>query len=170
MPQSLSRILIHTVYSTKDRLPFLLDPELRDETHAYLAGCAKSLDCLPVRIGGTENHVHLLTTLSRTVTVADFVKETKRNTTLWVKEKTGHQDFSWQAGYGCFSVSESQLPVVAKYIDKQEEHHRKAHFRTNTGSFCGFMAKAGMRNTSGIDSGTDATPLGLGYTGAEFPG
>ncbi|MBG7607270.1 MAG: transposase [Verrucomicrobia bacterium] len=57
-------------------------------------------------MGGTEDHVHLLTTLSRTVTVADFVKETKRNTTLWVKEKTGHQDFSWQAGYGCFSVSE----------------------------------------------------------------
>jgi len=129
MPQSLSRILIHTVYSTKDRLPFLLDPELRDETHAYLAGCAKSLDCLPVRIGGTENHVHLLTTLSRTVTVADFVKETKRNTTLWVKEKTGHQDFSWQAGYGCFSVSESQLPVVARYIDNQEEHHRKSTFQ-----------------------------------------
>ena len=106
MPQSLSRILIHTVYSTKDRLPFLRDPEFRGETHAYLAGCAKALACLPVRIGGTEDHVHLLTTLSRTITVADFVKETKRKTTLWVKEKTGHQDFSWQAGYGCFSVSE----------------------------------------------------------------
>ncbi len=61
--------------------------------------------------------------------MANFVKETKRNTTLWVKKKTGHQDFSWQAGYGSFSVSESQLPVVAKDVDNQEEHHRKSTFQ-----------------------------------------
>ncbi len=61
--------------------------------------------------------------------MADFVKETKRNTTLWVKKKTGPQDFSWQAGYGSFSVSESQLPVVPKYVDDQEEHLRKSTFQ-----------------------------------------
>ena len=129
MHQSLSRILIHTVFSTKGRLPFLSDPQFRGETHAYLAGCAKTLDCLPVRIGGTGDHVHLLTTLSRTITVADFVKETKRNTTLWIRKTTANRDFSWQSGYGCFSVSESNLTAVARYVENQEEHHRKSTFQ-----------------------------------------
>ncbi len=75
MPQSLSRLLIHTVFSTKNRAPLLRDPAFRDALHAYLGGCAKTLDCLPIYIGGTEDHVHLLTTLSRTLAIADFIKE-----------------------------------------------------------------------------------------------
>lgn len=82
MPQSLSRILIHTVFSTKNRAPLLREPSFRDEMHAYLGGCANTLGCLPIRIGGTEDHVHLLTTLSRTVAVAEFIKEVKRKITF----------------------------------------------------------------------------------------
>ena len=129
MPQSLSRVLIHTVFSTKNRAPLLRDPDLRDELHAYLGGCAKTIDCQPVGIGGTEDHVHLLTSLSRTVAISEFVKEIKRNSSLWAKEKEGLRDFSWQSGYGCFSVSESQVLVVSRYIENQEEHHRKITFQ-----------------------------------------
>ena len=128
MPQSLSRVLIHTVFSTKNRAPLLRDPGLRDELHAYLGGCAKAIDCQPVRIGGTEDHVHLLTSLSRTVTISEFVKEIKRNSSLWAKGSEGLRDFSWQSGCGCFSVSESQVLVVSRYIENQEEHHRKKSF------------------------------------------
>ena len=129
MPQSLSRVLIHSVFSTKNRAPLMRDPAFRDQLHAYLGGCAKTLGCQPIRIGGTEDHVHLLTSLSRTLAVADFIKETKRNSTLWAKEMEDHKDFAWQTGYGCFSVSESQLPVVSRYIETQEEHHRKTTFQ-----------------------------------------
>ncbi|MDQ8189255.1 IS200/IS605 family transposase [Roseibacillus persicicus] len=129
MPQSLSRVLIHTVFSTKNRLPFLQDVSLRDELHSYLGGCAKRLDCQPVRVGGVEDHVHLLTVLSRTIAISEFVKEVKRNSTGWAKEREGMEDFAWQAGYGCLSVSESQVELVSQYIEKQEEHYRKRTFQ-----------------------------------------
>jgi len=129
MPQSLARVLIHTVFSTKNREPLLRDSAFRDEMHSYLGGCAKMMDCLPVRVGGVEDHVHLLTALSRKVTLAEFVKEIKRNSTLWAKGERGQLEFGWQAGYGCFSVSESQVQAVSRYIENQEEHHRKITFQ-----------------------------------------
>ena len=114
MPQSLSKIYIHTVFSTKNREPFLSDDALRDELHAYMGGIAKQLDCYPIRVGGTADHVHLLTVLVRTRTVADFVKEVKRVSSAWLHEK-GVSGFKWQAGYASFSVSESMLETVLKY-------------------------------------------------------
>jgi len=130
MSQSLARVLIHTVFSTKGREPFFRDAAFRSEVHAYLGGCAKALDCLPLQIGGVADHVHLLTTLSRTLSMAEFVKEIKRVSTNWVQERGGmfHQ-FHWQAGYGCFSVSESKAQAVVRYITQQEEHHRKITFQ-----------------------------------------
>ncbi len=129
MPQSLSRILIHTVFSTKNRAHFFKEAVFRDELHSYLGGCANSLNCFPIQISGVEDHVHLLTTLSRTVAVADFVKEVKRNSTLWAKDEKGQGDFAWQSGYGCFSVSESQVETVSRYVENQEGHHRKITFK-----------------------------------------
>jgi len=128
MPQSLSRIYIHTVFSTKNREPFLPDPSLREELHAYMGGIAKQLDCYPVRVGGTSDHVHLLTVLSRTATVASLVKEVKRVSSSWLHEK-GISGFKWQAGYASFSVSESQMEAVEKYVSNQLEHHRKISFQ-----------------------------------------
>ncbi len=137
MPQSLARILIHTVFSTKDRVPFLRDAAIRAEMHSVLGGCAKSLECNPIIVGGTPDHVHLLTTLARTVDVAEFVKETKRASTNWIKANKGeaYASFHWQAGYGCFSIGQSQVEDARRYITNQEEHHREVSFQDEFRAF-----------------------------------
>ncbi len=130
MPQSLAKILVHAVFSTKDRRPFLRDKSLRDELHRYLGGILTKHDCQPLIVGGVADHVHLLTTLSRTGTAADMVKEVKRGSSLWLKEKTpGLYDFAWQNGYGIFSIGFSQVEAVRNYITGQEEHHRQVSFQ-----------------------------------------
>ncbi len=130
MPQSLSRALIHTVFSTKDRFPFLANHDLRGEMHAYVGGIAKKLDCEPIRIGGIADHVHLLTTLSRTISIADFVKEVKRVSSIWIKERGGLQSkFRWQSGYGVFSVSPLDVDRLVCYIENQEAHHERTGFQ-----------------------------------------
>lgn len=134
MPQSLSRIYIHTVFSTKNREPFLSDVALREELHAYMGGIAKQLDCQPVCIGGVADHVHLLTVLARTKSVADLVKEIKRVSSIWLHEK-GNSSFKWQAGYASFSVSQSNLEQVGDYVKKQVEHHRNAGFQDELRQF-----------------------------------
>ena len=128
MPQSLANVLIHTVFSTKHRQPFLREEQLRDEMHRYLGGVAKTLGCQPLTVGGVEDHVHLLTTLSRTSTIADFVKETKRVSTVWVQGK-GRPGFHWQAGYGVFSVGQSEVERVRAYIRDQAVHHTGVSFQ-----------------------------------------
>jgi REP element-mobilizing transposase RayT len=87
MSQSLAKILVHTVFSTKDRRPYLRDRPLRDEMHAYLGGILLNLGCQPIIVGGAEDHVHLLSTLARTCSSADMVKEIKRGSSLWIKTK-----------------------------------------------------------------------------------
>jgi len=126
MPQSLSAVYIHLVFSTKDRRPLLRDKSQRDLLHAYLGSISKELDCPPILVGGTEDHVHLLCRLARTITQAEWVKELKRVSNLWLK-KQGREfaDFEWQGGYADFSVSRSNLEQVKRYIAGQEEHHFK---------------------------------------------
>ena len=130
MPQSLAKIILHTVFSTKDRRPFLRDKPLREELHRYIGGILTNLDCQPLIIGGVEDHVHILSTLSRTCEVAEMVKEVKRGSSLWLKTKSPDlRDFAWQNGYGVFSIGYSQVEEVQKYIAGQEEHHRKISFQ-----------------------------------------
>ena len=130
MPQSLAKILVHTVVSTQDRRPFLRDRALREELHRYLGGILTNLDCQPIIVGGVEDHVHLLCALSRTCNAAKMVKEVKRGSSLWIKTKnTDLQDFAWQSGYGIFSGGFSQFESVRQYIAGQEEHHRKISFQ-----------------------------------------
>ena len=130
VPQSLAKILVHTVFSTKDRRPFLRDKPLRDELHRYLGGIMTNLDCQPVIVGGVEDHVHLLCALSRTCDAAAMVKEVKRGSSLWLKTKSPDlADFAWQNGYGIFSIGFSQIASVRDYIAGQEEHHRKVSFQ-----------------------------------------
>jgi REP element-mobilizing transposase RayT len=130
MPQSLAKILVHTVFSTKARRPFLRDQALREELHRYLGGILAHLDCQPIIAGGVEDHVHLLCALSRTCNAADMVKEVKRGSSLWLKTKGPDlRDFAWQNGYGIFSVGFSQVGTVKEYIAGQEEHHRKISFQ-----------------------------------------
>ena len=136
MPQSLAKILVHTIFSTKDRRPLLRDKSLREELHCYLGGILAHHDCQPLIIGGTEDHVHILSTLPRTGNAAEMVKEAKRGSSLWLKTKSPDlHDFAWQNGYGIFSIGFSQVETVRNYIAGQEEHHRKVSFQDNTGNF-----------------------------------
>ncbi|MGB7624840.1 MAG: transposase [Terriglobia bacterium] len=130
MPQSLSSVYIHLVFSTKERWPFLKDKSLRGALHAYCGGISKTLDCPPIQIGGIEDHTHILARLGRTICQADWVKELKRVSNLWLKEQSScFAKFEWQAGYAAFSVSQSHLKKVQDYIAEQERHHRKMGFQ-----------------------------------------
>jgi REP element-mobilizing transposase RayT len=130
MAQSLAKILVHTVFSTKERRPFLKNRDVRIELHAYVGGILGNLDCQPIIVGGVEDHVHLLCALSRTQTAAGVVKEVKRGSTLWLKAQwTELAEFSWQSGYGMFSIGASQAPVVKRYIASQEMHHQTISFQ-----------------------------------------
>jgi len=136
MPQSLSNVHIHLIFSTKTRQPFLRDEEMRKSLHAYLAGIGKHLDCPAVRIGGVEDHVHILSRMSRTITIADWVKELKRASTIWLKEQgEALGDFQWQAGYAAFSVSQSNVGSVVEYIERQEAHHQRTTFQDELRAF-----------------------------------
>jgi REP element-mobilizing transposase RayT len=130
MPQSLSAVFIHLVFSTKDRRPLLRDKAARDALHSYLGGISKQLDCPPILVGGAEDHIHLLARFGRTITQAEWVKELKRVSNIWLKEKgRDYADIEWQGGYADFSVSQSNVEQVKQYIADQEEHHRKVGFQ-----------------------------------------
>ena len=130
MPQSLSAVYIHLVFSTKDRRLLLRDKSTRHALHSYLGGISKQLDCAPIQIGGVEDHVHVLARFGRTITQAEWAKELKRVSNAWLKERgPDFADFQWQGGYAAFSVSQSNLEKVKQYIASQEQHHRKMNFQ-----------------------------------------
>jgi len=129
MPQSLSNVLVHIVFSTKERQAFLSDPDLRAEMHRYLAGASSALGCSVVTVGGMTDHVHILARQARTITLAGWVRELKRRSALWVKGTKETGAFQWQAGYGAFSVSQSESVAVERYIARQEVHHRGLGFQ-----------------------------------------
>jgi len=137
MPQSLSRIYLHLIWSTKDRHQFLNNPDILKATHSYLAGAFKTLESIPIQIGGVSDHVHCLVTLPRTRTIADLVKEAKRVSTNWLKEQSPDlSKFHWQGGYSAFSVSQSNVDQVSRYILNQDEHHKKTSFKDEYREFC----------------------------------
>jgi putative transposase len=130
MPQSLAKVLVHVVFATKGRRPFLRDRAIREELHRYSGGILNRLDCPPIIVGGVEDHVHFLCGLSRTSSAADMVKEVKRGSSLWLKTMSPDlADFNWQNGYGIFSIGFSQIESVRDYIAGQEEHHRRVSFQ-----------------------------------------
>jgi putative transposase len=98
MPQSLSAVYIHLVFSTKNRYPFLRDEALRKDLHSFLGGTSKTLESPPLIVGGVEDHVHLLARFGRKITQAEWVKELKRVSNLWLKEEGDLTNFEWQAG------------------------------------------------------------------------
>jgi putative transposase len=130
MPQSLAQVYVHVVFSTKDRITFLLDADIRRQMHAYLATVFNAHDCHAVTIGGTLDHVHLLCTWSRTRTLAEVIGEAERASSKWAKTKGARlRTFQWQNGYGAFSVSHSNVGRVRAYIDGQDEHHKTMTFQ-----------------------------------------
>jgi REP element-mobilizing transposase RayT len=137
MPQSLTQIYLHIVFSTKDRRALLKDKPFRARTHAYLAGICKNLDCPALIVGGIEDHVHILCRFGKTTAVADLIRELKRDSSKWIKtEKRGLAEFHWQAGYGAFSISPSHLEALKVYILNQEEHHRREGFQAEFRRLC----------------------------------
>lgn len=129
MPQSLSRILIHLVFSTKNR-DRVISPALQPELHLYLSGILNGIDCPSLQVGGTEDHVHLFFGLSRTSTISAVVETVKTASSKWVKIKGGQfSKFHWQSGYGAFSVSQSDAETVIAYVKNQREHHQKMSFQ-----------------------------------------
>ena len=129
MPQSLSAVYIHLIFSTKERYPYLRDENLQEDLHAYLGEVSKRLDCPPIRVGGVEDHLHILSRFGRTITQAEWVKELKRVSNVWLKEEGKLRYFQWQAGYADFSVSASNLERVKKYIENQRQHHRRLGYQ-----------------------------------------
>jgi putative transposase len=130
MPQSFSAVYVHLVFSTKERRPFPRDLAVRDSLHGYLGAASKELECAPLRVGGVEDHVHLLCRQGRTISQADWAKEIKRVSSVWLKEQgRDYADFQWQTGYATFSVSQSNLPELTRYVAEQEQHHKKMSFQ-----------------------------------------
>ncbi len=129
MPQSLSRILVHLVFSTKGRERFIT-PSIQEELHPYLAGILNRTDCPSLQVGGTDDHVHLLFGLARTRSTAEVVETVKTSSSKWMKTKGSEVgSFHWQAGYGAFSVGPPQADATIAYIRNQAHHHRTATFQ-----------------------------------------
>ena len=130
MPQSLANVLLHIVFSTKNRAPFLQDPRIREEMNAYMVGTLAAIECPSLIVRTVADHLHCLCQLSRTKSIAKLVEEMKVESSSWVKRQgDALRDFHWQAGYGAFSVSQSNVPQVKTYIANQEEHHRRMTFQ-----------------------------------------
>lgn len=128
MPQSLVSDLIHIIFSTKNRKP-LISPEVEDELKAYLIGTLRKLDLPSIELNCVADHVHILCSLSRKIALMTLLEELKKTSSKWIKSKGPHlRDFYWQAGYGGFSVSVSNVDEVCQYIRGQQEHHRTVTF------------------------------------------
>ncbi len=135
MPQSLANVLLHIVFSTKNRAPFLQDPAIREEMNGYTVGTLKAIECPSLIVRTVEDHLHCLCQLSRTMSIAKLVEAMKVESSSWAKQQApALRDFHWQAGYGAFSVSQSNVGQVSTYIANQEEHHRKMTYQVSSGS------------------------------------
>src|SRR5437667_8236897 len=129
MSQSLAKNLLHLVFSTKHREPYL-SASRRPAIHAYLAGIFREWESPALRIGGVDDHVHILFQLHKTLALSKIVEEVKKGSSKWIKTQAQElSSFYWQNGYGAFSVSQSNVEAVIHYIDHQEDHHRRVTFQ-----------------------------------------
>ena len=135
MPQSLARLHIHLVFSTKNRERIITDA-VRSPLHAYMATVLQNLGCAPVLINSVEDHAHLLFDLARTISISQAVEDVKKSSSKWIKTQGPEfAGFAWQAGYGAFAVSESNVETVRTYIANQREHHRTKTFQEEYRAF-----------------------------------
>ncbi len=137
MPQSLASVWLHVVFSTKERRAYLQCDDFRNEMFRMIGHHVNEAGCVAVRTGGWHDHIHFVCGLSRTVTIAKLVEHVKVETSKWAKEATlGVSTFSWQAGYGAFSISQSNLEKVINYVNNQPEHHRRNTFQDEFRELC----------------------------------
>ncbi len=128
MSQSLANILVHLVFSTKNRERSISD-NVREELHAYIGGIVKNCHGILLKAGSVEDHIHLLVIHPRTISPSDLVKEIKIGSSKWLKDKLDYSAFHWQGGYGMFSISPSHKNAVMNYIATQKEHHKEISFQ-----------------------------------------
>jgi REP-associated tyrosine transposase len=135
MPQSLAKIYLHLVFSTKDRDRVIHDA-IRPDLHAYFGGVLHGMGCAPIEINSEPEHTHLLFLMSRTYSMAQVVEGLKTSSNQWLKAHGNRFDrFSWQRGYAAFSVSQSNADEVRSYIRNQREHHKKITFQDEIRAF-----------------------------------
>jgi REP element-mobilizing transposase RayT len=141
MPQSLSNVIIHIIFSTRDREPWL-DRDVRPRMHAYVATICRDQSAEAFLVGGVVDHLHIVTTLPRTLSQATMIETVKKTSSKWIKAlDRKYRGFYWQRGYGSFSVSPSQLQAVLDYVESQEEHHRTRSFQEE---YRDFLSKYGI--------------------------
>ena len=126
MPQSLVKILVHVVFSTKNRVD-LIHPEIEPAMYAYIHGIVENNGSKLIIGNGTPNHGHLLISMGKTIDVSGLVGKIKRGSSLWMKQH--EKAFYWQEGYGAFSIGESQVMRVVKYIENQKPHHERQEYK-----------------------------------------
>ena len=129
MSHSLSKLYVHIIFHIKNnQIPIRQEDE--KELYAYMGGIIKQKSSYPIKINGTENHIHILAIMSKNISLADFLEEIKKNSSRWIKTKGEHYEyFAWQKGYAGYSVSQSKVATVANYIERQKEHHKKYSFQ-----------------------------------------
>jgi len=137
MPQSLVKVLIHVVFSTKNRADLIV-PEIESGLFAYIHGIVENNKSKLIIANGTMNHIHLLISLGRSMGISELIGDIKRGSSVWIKTQGNFSSFYWQEGYGAFSIEQSQVPTVVQYIKDQKEHHAEGDFKTE---FRGLLKK-----------------------------
>jgi len=129
MPQSLSKVYAHIIFSTKHRKN-LINNQIESDLYNYIGGICKDLECNPVQVGGHKNHIHILCLLSRKIAQMTLVQQVKQGSSKWIKTiDAEYANFYWQDGYGVFSVSAKRVDNVIEYIKNQHNHHQKMSFK-----------------------------------------
>jgi len=135
MSQSLAKVYIHIIFSTKNRIPYIKN-DIKNELGAYIAGILRNIKSDAIKINGTEDHLHILCTLPRTISIAKLLEEVKKSSSKWIKTKgIKLSQFSWQDGYGIFSVCSSRLQETIEYISNQEGKHKILSFKDELKKF-----------------------------------
>ena len=138
MPQSLVRMLVHVVFSTKNRADSIV-PEIEDGLFGYMNGSVENNKSKLIIGGGTTNHVHLLISLGKVLSISELIGDIKRDSSSWIKKQDAtFNQFYWQEGYGAFSVGQTEDEIAMKYIENQKEHHKTKDYKTE---FRGFLKK-----------------------------
>lgn len=129
MSQSLSKLYVHAIYHVKND-ECLIRMEDENELYAYIGGILNLSKSIPIVINGTENHIHVLCIMSKNISLANLLEDIKGNSSRWIKTKGPHyRNFAWQGGYAGYSVSQSKVEVVKKYIENQKDHHKQQTFK-----------------------------------------
>lgn len=127
MAQTLTDLLTHITFSTKERMPSIPE-QLRKELHAYVGGIVRKMGGRVLMVNGVSDHIHILVQVPPSIGISDMVRTIKTNSPRWIRERSRNKGFAWQAGYGAFSVSRSNAAAVIKYIADQERHHGHGTF------------------------------------------